>query len=148
MGFRNLGAWTNTLKGKVRSVHSFQDKLAKATAFTAIAEIRTRLPGGTHSLFEGYASTGELSQALQAVKQREPGQYKVTIKGPPFVMMKAMVHENGVVITGRPGHPLRFQIKGKWVTTYRVVIRKKQWFSGGWLASISKPLQKDIRLEW
>jgi len=148
MSFDNLGAWQDALKKKAKSVSAMQNRIGKVLAESAVLEIRSRLPGGSNSRFEGYASTGELSRSLVITNQRNPGAYKVSLKGPPFVMMKGMVHENGAIITGRPGKPLRFQVKGKWVTTYRVVIRKKNWFRDGWLAAGQKPLQRNIRVEW
>lgn len=148
MGFSNHSAWQNALQRKVVAVRTYQNQVGKALAENAVSEIRSRLPGGSNSRFEGYASVGELSRSLAIQNQRKPGQFKVLVKGPPFVMMKAMVHENGAVIKARPGHPLTFKIKGKWVRTYQVTIRRKSWFRDGWLAAGNKPLQRSIRVDW
>lgn len=159
-GFRTFDQWKQAFS-RIHSGIEQQAAIAVVEASLAARDaIQRRIPpGASGGLFPGYAAKGNLKRAIVASALRREGETYVSTVGlsrsaPKIEAIKAHIHEFGAVIVPRRAPYLRFQVKGKWVTTALVQIRAKHFMRDGWAEAqeqfaritfdrISRPLRQE-----
>ena len=139
--FGNVRRWAGAVRQIATNQRGVIAGAAEFVANNARDEIRDRLPpGGSKSVFPGYAATGRLRNAIVSESVQYDGQrYRARVGlsrgASPLLRTIASVHERGAVIRPRNQGYLTFQVQGRWVRTTQVRIRAKHYFSDGWVAA-------------
>jgi hypothetical protein len=137
----DMKRWANNVRKVATNQRGVISGAAELLAETARDEIRDRLPpGGSKSVFPGYAATGRLRNAIVSEPVRYDGQrYRARVgldRGASALTRTiASVHERGATIRPRRAPALVFQVQGRWVRTQQVRSRAKHYFSQGWAAA-------------
>lgn len=139
--FQNVRTWANNIRRVATNQRGIISGAAELLAETARDEIRDHLPpGGSRSVFPGYAATGRLRDSIVSEPVRYDGsRFRARVglarNVSPLLRTIASVHERGAVIRPRRAPALVFQVQGRWVRTSQVTIRPKRYFTQGWAAA-------------
>jgi len=133
--------WAGNVRKVMTNQRGVVSGATELVAEMARDEIRDRLPpGGSKSVFPGYAATGRLRNSIVAEPVRYDGlRYRSRVGldrgASAHTRLIAGVHERGAIIRPRRAPALVFQINGRWVRTQQVRIRAKHYFAQGWAAA-------------
>jgi hypothetical protein len=137
----DMKRWASNVRKVATNQRGVISGAAELLAETARDEIRDRLPpGGSKSVFPGYAATGHLRRSIVSEPVRYDGhrfRARVGLDRNASTLLRriASVHERGAIIRPRRAPALVFQVQGRWVRTQQVRIRAKHYFSQGWAAA-------------
>ena len=120
---------------------------AKATlqflANMVVSEVEQGLPGGGRSSFPGWKSRGVMRRMLGATKPvKKTGYFQIYagfVKRNRYRNKALLAHEYGVTIYPKRFPYLRFKNRqGQWVSARKVTIRRKSFFTLGWMRATTK----------